>query len=129
MDPDTLREIRAAIRTIPDYPKPGIAFRDITTLLGNARVFRTVVDLLVQPWLGAHIDRVAGIEARGFILGGAIAHQLSAGCVPSVPRSSPPASSSTCQSSAGRRALPPCRCRSGRLLPLRDTDQRCPIRR
>src|SRR3979409_2083759 len=82
MDPDTLREIRAAIRTIPDYPKPGIAFRDITTLLGNARVFRTVVAQLVQPWLGAHIDRVAGIEARGFILGGAIAHQLSAGFVP-----------------------------------------------
>src|ERR1700726_2153426 len=82
MDPDTLREIRAAIRTIPDYPKPGVAFRDITTLLGNARVFRTVVDQLVQPWLGAHIDRVAGIEARGFILGGAIAHQLSAGFVP-----------------------------------------------
>src|SRR2546430_11616111 len=79
MDPDTLRDIRAAIRTIPDYPKPGVAFRDITTLLGNARVFRTVVDQLVQPWLGARIDRVAGIEARGFILGGAIAHQLSAG--------------------------------------------------
>ena len=82
MDPDTLREIREAIRTIPDYPKPGVTFRDITTLLGNARVFRTVVDQLVQPWLGARIDRVAGIEARGFILGGAIAHQLSAGFVP-----------------------------------------------
>src|ERR1700694_1571163 len=68
MDPDMLREIREAIRTIPDYPKPGVTFRDITTLLGNARVFRTVVDQLVQPWLGARIDRVAGIEARGFIL-------------------------------------------------------------
>jgi len=73
MDPDMLREIREAIRAIPDYPKPGVTFRDITTLLGNARVFRAVVDQLVQPWLGAHIDRVAGIEARGFILGGAIA--------------------------------------------------------
>jgi adenine phosphoribosyltransferase len=62
MDPDTLREIRDAIRAIPDYPKPGVTFRDITTLLGNARVFRAVVDQLVQPWLGAHIDRVAGIE-------------------------------------------------------------------
>src|SRR5258707_13201731 len=82
MDPDMLREIREAIRAIPDYPKPGVTFRDITTLLGNARVFRAVVDQLVQPWLGAHIDRVAGIEARGFILGGAIAHQLSAGFVP-----------------------------------------------
>src|SRR6267154_4923401 len=82
MDPDTLREIREAIRAIPDYPKPGVTFRDITTLLGNARVFRAVVDQLVQPWLGAHIDRVAGIEARGFILGGAVAHQLAAGFVP-----------------------------------------------
>ena len=60
----------------------GIIFRDITTLLGNARVFRAVVDQLVEPWAAAHIDRVAGIEARGFILGGALAHQLSAGFVP-----------------------------------------------
>jgi len=64
MDPDMLREIREAIRAIPDYPNRGVTFRDITTLLGNARVFRAVVDQLVQPWLGAHIDRVAGIEAR-----------------------------------------------------------------
>jgi adenine phosphoribosyltransferase len=82
MESETLREIRDAIRTIPDYPKPGVMFRDITTLLGNARVFRAVVDLLVEPWLGERIDRVAGIEARGFILGGAIARQLSAGFVP-----------------------------------------------
>ena len=82
MESDALREIRDAIRTIPDYPKPGVMFRDITTLLGNARVFRSVVDLLVEPWLGRRIGRVAGIEARGFILGGAIAHQLSAGFVP-----------------------------------------------
>jgi adenine phosphoribosyltransferase len=82
MDPADLREIREAIRTIPDYPKPGVMFRDITTLLGNARAFHNVVDELVRPWRGAHIDRVAGIEARGFILGGAIAHQLSAGFVP-----------------------------------------------
>ncbi len=71
-----------AIRTIPDYPKPGIQFRDITTLLGDARAFRRAVDELVQPYAGAKIDKVAGIEARGFILGGAIAHQLSAGFVP-----------------------------------------------
>ena len=72
----------AAIRTIPDYPKPGILFRDITTLLGNARAFRRAVDELVQPWAGMKIDKVAGIEARGFILGGAVAHQVSAGFVP-----------------------------------------------
>ncbi len=71
-----------AIRTIPDYPKKGILFRDITTLLGDARAFRRAVDELVHPFAGAKIDKVAGIEARGFILGGAIAHQLSAGFVP-----------------------------------------------
>ncbi|MEO3385155.1 adenine phosphoribosyltransferase [Mesorhizobium sp. CAU 1741] len=72
----------SAIRTIPDYPKPGVMFRDITTLLGNARAFRRAVDELVHPWAGAKIDKIAGIEARGFILGGAIAHQMSAGFVP-----------------------------------------------
>ena len=75
-------DLRASIRTIPDYPKPGILFRDITTLLGNARAFRRAVDELVQPWAGMKIDKVAGIEARGFILGGAVAHQLSVGFVP-----------------------------------------------
>src|ERR1700684_2152614 len=70
------------IRTIPDYPKKGILFRDITTLLGNAKAFRKAVDELVQPWAGTKIEKVAGVEARGFILGGAIAHQLSAGFVP-----------------------------------------------
>jgi adenine phosphoribosyltransferase len=75
-------DLKAAIRTIPDYPKPGILFRDITTLLGNARAFRRAVDELVQPWAGSKIDKIAGIEARGFILGGAVAHQLSAGFVP-----------------------------------------------
>jgi adenine phosphoribosyltransferase len=75
-------DLRSTIRTIPDYPKPGIMFRDITTLLGDARAFRRAVDELVQPWAGAKVDKVAGIEARGFILGGAVAHQLSAGFVP-----------------------------------------------
>jgi adenine phosphoribosyltransferase len=71
-----------AIRTIADYPKPGIMFRDITTLLADARAFRQAVDELVQPLAGTKIDKVAGIEARGFILGGAVAHQLSAGFIP-----------------------------------------------
>ena len=75
-------DLKASIRTIPDYPKPGILFRDITTLLGDARAFRQAVDELVQPWAGNKIDKVAGIEARGFILGGAVAHQVSAGFVP-----------------------------------------------
>lgn len=75
-------ELSAAIRSIPDYPKPGIIFRDITTLLGNPRAFRRAVDELVQPYAGTKIDKIAGMEARGFILGGAVAHQLSAGFVP-----------------------------------------------
>jgi len=74
--------LREAIRTIPDYPKPGIQFRDITTLLADARAFRKTVDQLVQPFAGLKLDKVAGIEARGFILGGAVAHQLCAGFVP-----------------------------------------------
>ena len=79
---DFENDLSASIRSIPDYPKPGIIFRDITTLLGNARAFRRAVDELVQPWAGMKIDKVAGIEARGFILGGAVAHQVSAGFVP-----------------------------------------------
>ncbi|TGY87578.1 adenine phosphoribosyltransferase [Marinicauda algicola] len=74
--------IKDAIRTIPDYPKPGIMFRDVTTLLGDAGAFRAAVDAMVQPHAGKKIDKVAGIEARGFILGGAVAHQLSVGFVP-----------------------------------------------
>src|SRR5690349_22408392 len=75
-------EFASTIRSIPDYPKPGIIFRDITTLLGNPRAFRRAVDELVQPYAGVRIDKVAGIEARGFILGGAVAHQLSTGFIP-----------------------------------------------
>jgi adenine phosphoribosyltransferase len=82
MDRNHLLDLKNAIRAIPDYPKPGIVFRDITTLLGDARAFRRAVDELVQPFAGLKIAKIAGIEARGFILGGAVAHQLSAGFVP-----------------------------------------------
>ena len=75
-------DLKDLIRTIPDYPKPGIMFRDITTLLGRPRGFRRTVDELVHPYAGSKIDKIAGIEARGFILGGAIAHQLTAGFIP-----------------------------------------------
>ena len=81
-NPALENDLKAAIRTIPDYPKPGIMFRDITTLLGNPRAFRRAIDELVQPWAGSKIDKVAGMEARGFIIGGAVAHQLSAGFIP-----------------------------------------------
>lgn len=80
--PELEHDLKATIRAIPDYPKPGVIFRDITTLLGSARGFRRAVDEMVQPWAGSKIDKVAGIEARGFILGGAIAHQVSAGFIP-----------------------------------------------
>ncbi|HBB56210.1 MAG TPA: adenine phosphoribosyltransferase [Hyphomonadaceae bacterium] len=83
--------LSTAIRTIPDYPKPGILFRDITTLLGDARAFRSAVDQLLQPFAGAKIDKVAGVEARGFILGGAVAHQLSVGFTPVRKRGKLPA--------------------------------------
>jgi adenine phosphoribosyltransferase len=82
MKPSLEDALLSAIRTIPDYPRPGILFRDITTLLGDARAFRRAVDELVHPYAGSKIGKIAGIEARGFILGGAIAHQLSAGFVP-----------------------------------------------
>lgn len=70
------------IRTIPDFPKPGVMFRDITTLLADPLGFRKAVDEMVQTYVGVRIDKVAGIEARGFILGGAVAHQLATGFIP-----------------------------------------------
>ena len=75
-------DIKALIRTIPDYPKPGILFRDITTLIASPVGLRASVDGLVLPFLEAGIDKVVGIEARGFILGGAVAHELGRGFVP-----------------------------------------------
>ncbi len=70
------------IRTIPNFPKPGVMFRDITTLLADPLGFRKAVDEMVQTYVGVRIDKVAGIEARGFILGGAVAHQLATGFIP-----------------------------------------------
>jgi len=80
---DSQREyLRQSVRSIADYPKPGIQFRDITTLLRDRRAFEIAIDGLIAPWRGSGIDKVAGIEARGFILGGAVAHGLKAGFVP-----------------------------------------------
>lgn len=84
-------DLKGIIRTIPDYPQPGIQFRDITTLLSDARAFRTAVDQMVQPYAGLRVDKVVGIEARGFILGGAVAHQLSVGFAPVRKRGKLPA--------------------------------------
>lgn len=74
--------IRNSIRTIPDFPKPGIQFRDVTTLFGDPRAFREATDSLIHLFAGQRIDKVAALEARGFIMGGAIAHQLCVGFVP-----------------------------------------------
>ena len=75
-------DLAAAIRAIPDYPKPGVMFRDITTLLGDAAALRYCVDALTRAAAGQGVTKVAGTEARGFILGGAVAHQLGAGFIP-----------------------------------------------
>ena len=76
------RSVRDYIRTIVDFPKEGILFRDVTTLFADARGFRMAVDQLLHPYAGERIDKVVGLEARGFILGGAVAHQLGTGFVP-----------------------------------------------
>ncbi|WP_108854981.1 adenine phosphoribosyltransferase [Albidovulum aquaemixtae] len=76
------KAVKDYIRTIADFPHEGIMFRDVTTLFADARGFRMAVDQLLHPFAGERIDKVVGLEARGFILGGAIAHQLSVGFVP-----------------------------------------------
>lgn len=74
--------IKSLIRTIPHYPKPGIQFRDITTLLKDPLGFRMVIDALSQHYSDKKIDKIAGIEARGFIIGAALAYKLGVGFVP-----------------------------------------------
>ena len=76
------KTVKDYIRTIVDFPHEGILFRDVTTLFADARGFRMAIDQLLSPYAGLAIDKVAGLEARGFILGGAVAHQLSKGFVP-----------------------------------------------
>ena len=75
-------DLKKHIRSIPDFPKPGILFRDITTLLKDKKAFICAVDALVDKYKNKKIDLVVAVEARGFILGGAIAHKLGAGFVP-----------------------------------------------
>lgn len=76
------KTVKDYIRTIVDFPHEGILFRDVTTLFADPRGFRMCVDQLLAPYAGMRIDKVAGLEARGFILGGAVAHQLSTGFIP-----------------------------------------------
>ena len=76
------KSVRDYIRTIVDFPHDGILFRDVSTLFADPRGFRMAVDQLLHPYVGVAIDKVVGLEARGFILGGAVAHQLGVGFVP-----------------------------------------------
>lgn len=69
------------IRTIPDYPKPGIMFRDVTTLMANAEAFAAAIEAMAAPYKGQSVAHIAGIDARGFILGGALAVRLKAGFI------------------------------------------------
>jgi adenine phosphoribosyltransferase len=78
----TDKDVKDYIRTIVDFPQEGILFRDVTTLFADPRGFRMAVDRMLHPYAGSRIDKVAGLEARGFILGGAVAHQLGCGFVP-----------------------------------------------
>lgn len=81
-DVKDIKDIKDYIRTIVDFPHEGILFRDVTTLFADPRGFRMAIDQMLHPYAGMEIDKVIGLEARGFILGGAIAHQLSVGFVP-----------------------------------------------
>ncbi len=75
-------DLKSHIRTIPDYPKPGILFRDVSTLMGHADAFRTAIERMAAPFRDQDLTKVAGIDARGFILGGAMACTLDAGFLP-----------------------------------------------
>jgi len=74
--------LEKSIRSIPDFPKPGILFRDVTTLIKNKAAFKKAIDLLAKKYKGKGFDKVVGVEARGFIFGAAVAHKIGAGFVP-----------------------------------------------
>jgi adenine phosphoribosyltransferase len=82
MSSTDLQRLRDAVRDVPDFPKPGILFKDITPILGDGALFRIAVDALVEAARVSHPEKIAGIDARGFILGGAVAHALGLGFVP-----------------------------------------------
>lgn len=79
--PDVLERLRGLVRDVPDFPRPGIVFRDITPLLADGEALRSAVDGLAEPWRGAGVEVVAGIESRGFVLGAAVAYHLGVGLV------------------------------------------------
>ena len=76
-----MEDLRNIIRDVPDFPKKGIIFKDITTLLSDAKSYQRMVDLIANRYVGSRIDKVVGVEARGFIIGAALAYKLGAGIV------------------------------------------------
>lgn len=79
---DTLAYVKSKIRDVSDFPTPGVLFKDITPLLADPRAFHIVLDAIAERFIGAHVDAVVGVEARGFIFGGALAARLNASFVP-----------------------------------------------
>lgn len=82
MDSYSLEKLRAAVRDVPDFPKPGIIFKDITPILANGKLFRTAIEAFLENCRGKEIDKVVGIDARGFLFGSAVAYDLGVGFVP-----------------------------------------------
>jgi adenine phosphoribosyltransferase len=82
MGSDTVERLRAAVRDVPDFPKKGIVFKDITPILSNSGLFRASIDLFVERCRGREIDKIVGIDARGFVFGSAVAYELGVGFVP-----------------------------------------------
>jgi adenine phosphoribosyltransferase len=82
MNSDTIEKLRAAVRDVPDFPKPGIIFKDITPILSSGKLFRASIDLFLENCRGKEIDKIVGIDARGFLFGSAVAYELGVGFVP-----------------------------------------------
>src|SRR3989441_7111476 len=79
---DALEKLRAAVRDVPDFPTPGIVFKDITPILGDGVLFRASVDAFLERCRGKNIDKIVGIDARGFLFGSTVAYELGIGFVP-----------------------------------------------
>jgi len=82
MAPDSLQKLRSAVRDVPDFPKPGIIFKDITPILASGALFRASIDAFLEQCRGKEIDKIVGIDARGFLFGSAVAYELGIGFVP-----------------------------------------------
>ena len=79
---DVINKLRAAVRDVPDFPKPGIIFKDITPILGSGELFRASIDVFLEQCRGKEVDKIVGIDARGFLFGSAVAYELGVGFVP-----------------------------------------------